>query len=567
MTPNFFFLLCLQSANGIPGKWSDCSFVVGSENSQGGPQTLACHKIILSMASPVFEAMFYGSFSDSAKNEPIVIVDVQADAFKALLEYIYTDKININNVDKAFDLCYAAKKYMLPYVVDQCTRFLWSDLQAKNACRAYEFSMLFEEQELKERSLQIICTKTKDVIQDQSFEEVELSTIITILDQDALNVDSELTLFFALNRFAEKHGLRHDNLEGNGQSPEENAAGESQPEAAPAEQESIDMEEEAGPSNRVNVVVAPTQAVPQLQQQQQQQQAQRVQDLPTIRDAVKKIRFLTLTPQQFAEGPARTNLLSQSEAFAILMNISTPNSIYPMIEGFTMNKNPRVPSVCESRSPSPAIQSADVPPQMHSMAVSVPPPAPAPNGEQQHMQQQFQHVPMPTVSPNFFLFSSIRERRLSVGDNRYYCIHTIQQMGEIFNRSVLDSSFTFSTDRNVSIYGLQICTQVNKSSNNAERYSEILYAHLLDGHGSRLTYTHSNQRVQYESVSEILFDRPVFIQSNKVYKIGVVFNKVGYYQEYGVHSSVRMPNITFSFNTGNPTDTIREGLIRSIIFG
>lgn len=54
------------------GKWSDCQFLLGSEGNQ---QTLACHKIILAMASPVFEAMFYGSFNQ--KDDPIVISDVQ----------------------------------------------------------------------------------------------------------------------------------------------------------------------------------------------------------------------------------------------------------------------------------------------------------------------------------------------------------------------------------------------------------------------------------------------------------------------------------------------------------
>lgn len=39
------------------GKYSDCSFLVGSTDNQ---QTLACHKIILAIASPVFEAMFFG---------------------------------------------------------------------------------------------------------------------------------------------------------------------------------------------------------------------------------------------------------------------------------------------------------------------------------------------------------------------------------------------------------------------------------------------------------------------------------------------------------------------------
>jgi hypothetical protein len=59
------------------GKWSDCSFLVGSESNQ---QTLACHKIILAMASPVFETMFFGSFNQ--KDDPVEISDVNSDAFK-----------------------------------------------------------------------------------------------------------------------------------------------------------------------------------------------------------------------------------------------------------------------------------------------------------------------------------------------------------------------------------------------------------------------------------------------------------------------------------------------------
>jgi hypothetical protein len=485
---------------------------VGPENNQ---QTLACHKIILAMASPVFEAMFFGSFNDA--NSPIVISDVQADAFKALLEYIYTDKININNVDKAFDLCYAAKKYILPHVVDQCTQYLWSDLSAKNACRAYEFARLFEEPSLQERCLQIICTKTMDVIQDSSFEDVELLTIITILDQDDLNVDSELSLFFALNRYAEKHGFRHDSNEGGGSE----------------EQEEIpQVNVEAGPSSRPD---APPVVVVRNQEMS-----------PTIRDAVKKIRFLTLTPQQFADGPARTQLLSQSEAFAILMNISTTNSVYPMPEGFTMNKNSRVP-FDSNRSPSPPARPS-APRNQSTISVSVPQHAPIPS-RTPPPPIVLPSPPHPYQAESPIFFSMLRERRISQERRHHYCIRTIHQIREVQNRHVLECSFTFSVDRNVSILGLQLYTQI-KPLAISERYSELVYAHLLDSHDSRLTYTHSNQRVEYDTTNEVLFDRPMFIQSNKVYKIGVVFNKPGFYKEHEVLSVVRGSNITFTFNTG-----------------
>lgn len=67
------------------GQWSDCTFLVGTEPNQ---VVVVGHKLILAMASPVFEAMFYGGMAE--RNEPIPIVDVQIDAFKALLEYVLT---------------------------------------------------------------------------------------------------------------------------------------------------------------------------------------------------------------------------------------------------------------------------------------------------------------------------------------------------------------------------------------------------------------------------------------------------------------------------------------------
>lgn len=45
-----------------------------------------------------------------------------------------------------------------------------------------------------------------EVLTHTTFEDIELCTMTTILDQDYLNIDSELDLFLALGRYAEKHG-------------------------------------------------------------------------------------------------------------------------------------------------------------------------------------------------------------------------------------------------------------------------------------------------------------------------------------------------------------------------
>ena len=51
-------------------------------------QNLRAHKLLLAMASPVFEAMFYGEMADK-EDKPIEILDVQPEAFKALLKLVF----------------------------------------------------------------------------------------------------------------------------------------------------------------------------------------------------------------------------------------------------------------------------------------------------------------------------------------------------------------------------------------------------------------------------------------------------------------------------------------------
>lgn len=256
---------------------SDCKFIVGQEPNQ---QILEGHKVFLAMSSPVFEAMFFGGMAE--KNDPIPIRDVQPEAFKALLEYIYTDRVDLGSFELACELCYCAKKYMLPFLVEECTKFLWSDLSPKKACRAYEFAKLFEEPVLMEKCLQIMRLKTNEVINESSWDDVEQATVMTILDQDELQVNSEIELFNALEKWAR----------------------------AECNRKSLDASD---PKSLKTV----------------------------IGNALTKIRFLTLSPQEFAEGPGKSLLLSQEEAFALLMNISSRNSEAAMPEGFTTNSQVR----------------------------------------------------------------------------------------------------------------------------------------------------------------------------------------------------------------------------------
>ncbi|CAH0700888.1 unnamed protein product [Spodoptera exigua] len=576
------------------GQWSDCTFLVGTEPDQ---VVIAGHKLILAMASPVFEAMFYGGMAE--RNEPIPILDVQPEAFRALLEYIYTDNINISSFDKACELCYGAKKYMLPHLVKECTRYLWSDLYPRNACRAYEFARLFEENVLMDKCIQIISTNTKEVLNDSSFEEVELNTVMTVFSLDHLNVDSELDLFNAAVRYAKAQDKR--NSERSVSPPSEIGPPNEKRPKSPGPSTSKDKPQvvnvESSAENSPEAVMEPAkstdnsdQPLPGPSDESKKSKPDPKTDKPTIRKAIEKIRFLTLTPQQFAEGPARSSLLTESEAFAVLMNILSSTSDVAMPSGFSTCRVPRKQLIGDGPSSNMATLTVDTPsPVMLDQVFGAPshlaclPPYPRPT---RHDVGTRHSSIVQNMNLSAGLGVGVGGVGLGVSElphldrhgadyNKIYCQRPIIQHTDCLNTSVLDCSVTFMVDKNICLLGVQVPTQAPSEESGVSMaggvggggsYCELLYAHLLDADGARLTYTHYTSRVPYRHLLDIMFNRPVYIQRNKVYKVGIVFNKVGWYPMGTCAQQVAAESVFFNFGIGQSSDSVRDGLIRSIIF-
>ncbi|XP_072936766.1 uncharacterized protein [Epargyreus clarus] len=560
------------------GQWSDCTFLVGTEPHQ---MIIAGHKLILAMASPVFEAMFYGGMAE--RNDPIPILDVQIDAFKALLEYIYTGNINISSFDKACELCYGAKKYMLPHLVKECTRYLWSDLYPRNACRAYEFARLFEENVLMDKCIQIISTNTKEVLNDSSFEDVELNTVITVFSLDHLNVDSELDLFEAAVRYSKAMEKRNSERSSSPlvESAPPSVERQKSPEPSTSKEKVVNVESSA--ENSPEAVIEPCssnsteQTVP-ATSSEDAKKPKGAKEKVSARSIIEKIRFLTLTPQQFAEGPARSALLSESEAFAVLMNILSSSSDVPMPPGFSTCRVPRKQLIGGGPSCN-----------MPTLTVDTPSPVAVEQlwagGCARARDPALHYAPAPhhlDPGPGLRLSSVIHPASLSAMGvlehlerhgsevNKIYCQRAIVPHTDWLNNSVLDCSVTFMVDKNICLLGVQVPTQAPSEesavSNSVGGYSELLYAHLLDADGARLTYTHYSSRVPYRHLLDIMFNRPIYIQRNKVYKVGVVFNKPGWYPMGTCAQQVAAESVFFNFGVGQSSDSVRDGLIRSIIF-
>lgn len=111
-------------------KFTDCSFKV--EN-----RVLSCHKLILSAASPVFEAMMYSKFSEGSDylldaSNSIRITDINFETFENFLNYLYTGELTLkkngNEMNQLMELSYCAQKYLIEDMRKECLKQLTEQL-------------------------------------------------------------------------------------------------------------------------------------------------------------------------------------------------------------------------------------------------------------------------------------------------------------------------------------------------------------------------------------------------------------------------------------------------------
>ncbi|KAL3082127.1 hypothetical protein niasHT_037017 [Heterodera trifolii] len=150
------------------GIHADVYFLVGEA---GKKELLPAHKLILSSASDVFEAMFR---FDAGNEKPTNVIDVEVGAFKTMLSFIYTDDLSELNGNNVIEVLYAAKKYNIPLLVNACVNL--STWKLTNVFHTYSMANFLDEKNL-------LCY---------------------ILERDQLRIDMEIKIWRAALRWADE---------------------------------------------------------------------------------------------------------------------------------------------------------------------------------------------------------------------------------------------------------------------------------------------------------------------------------------------------------------------------
>ncbi|XP_064869728.1 BTB/POZ domain-containing protein 2 isoform X2 [Oncorhynchus nerka] len=174
--------------------------------------------------------------------------------------FLYSDEIQIGP-ETVMTTLYTAKKYAVPALEAHCVEFLKKNLRADNAFMLLTQARLFDEPQLASLCLENIDKNTGDALAAEGFTDIDLDTLVAVLERDTLGV-REVRLFVAAVRWAEAEAHR--------------------------------QQLQPTPENKRRVLAK----------------------------ALALIRFPLMTIEEFAAGPAQSSILTDSEVVSLFLHFT-----------------------------------------------------------------------------------------------------------------------------------------------------------------------------------------------------------------------------------------------------
>lgn len=175
----------------LKSKKADVHFIF---ESNGSSERVPAHKILLSSASEVFDAMFYGSLKEEGD---IKIVDASPEAFKQFLRLFYFNHIELT-METVAEVMYLARKYDVTECLELCSVYLANKLTVENVIAVIELAIIYDQIDLRKSCESKIRLNSREILNSQSsgFLECDGQVVNHILKMDFLSC-SETEVFDA----------------------------------------------------------------------------------------------------------------------------------------------------------------------------------------------------------------------------------------------------------------------------------------------------------------------------------------------------------------------------------
>ncbi|KAG7164795.1 BTB/POZ domain-containing protein 6-like 5 [Homarus americanus] len=277
----------------------------------------------MAMNSPVFEAMLYGPM---AEKDTLSLDDDQPEAFKCLLDFIYTDNINFTEVKLTLQVYRLAHKYQLDKICQICSENLAEEITEENFPFVYDTALFFDDHKLLQRCEEVLITAADQVLKSKNITFLRSSSLKQLLSHPRLAVSSEANVFSALLSW------------GLSQVKAEYAVGpvtylpvvkKESPKSISAKEDENEKEEEAIEKHQYKEEML----IPKLRQ--------------VVEEFLPLVRFLTMTAEEFIQHVIPSGIVAVEEGVNILQGIEGMYSTLPKFVSSLAAKK-RYPSLITS---------------------------------------------------------------------------------------------------------------------------------------------------------------------------------------------------------------------------
>lgn len=117
-------------------------------------EEIPCHKFILAVRSADFRKLFSMQESPPGSEGLKIHLDANSDAVKALIKYLYTDSVGIDDISE--DLIALATKYNLTQLKEYCLPTFIENINADNCLTMFIYGYKHNFPELKEAAFKIL---------------------------------------------------------------------------------------------------------------------------------------------------------------------------------------------------------------------------------------------------------------------------------------------------------------------------------------------------------------------------------------------------------------------------
>ncbi|XP_029802396.1 BTB/POZ domain-containing protein 19 isoform X2 [Suricata suricatta] len=167
---------------------SDVCFVVGQER-----QEVFAHRCLLACRCNFFQRLL-GPKLGPEMPSPVVLSTVPAEAFLAVLEFLYTNSVRLHR-HSVLEVLTTAVEYGLEELRELCLEFVVKVLDVELVCEALQVAVTFGLGPLQERCIAFIEAHSQEALRTRGFLELSAPALLSLLRSDKLRVDeAELVL-------------------------------------------------------------------------------------------------------------------------------------------------------------------------------------------------------------------------------------------------------------------------------------------------------------------------------------------------------------------------------------